>query len=81
MKTTIELSDALLSEAKRIARREGTTLKALMEQGLRKAIEERKTRQGFRLRDASVAGTGLAPDAKAVGWDAIRDLSYDGRGA
>ena len=52
-----------------------------MEQGLRKAIDERKTRQGFRLRDASVAGTGLAPDAKAAGWDAIRDLSYDGRGA
>ena len=81
MKTTIELSDALLTEAKRVARREGTTLKALVEQGLRRTLAERKTRRRFTLRDASVGGQGLSPDVKAGGWDAIRDLSYQGHGA
>ena len=35
MKTTIELSDALLAEARKIAAREGVTMRTLIEQGLR----------------------------------------------
>jgi hypothetical protein len=34
MKTTVEISDSLLREARKLARREGTTLRALVEQGL-----------------------------------------------
>ncbi len=37
MKTTIEISAALLDEAKKLAARERTTLKRLIEQGLRQA--------------------------------------------
>lgn len=81
MKTTIDLSDGLLAEAKRVARREGTTVKALMEQGLRRAIDERKGRAKFTLRDASVDGQGLAPDVKAGGWEVVRDLIYREHGA
>jgi hypothetical protein len=81
MKTTIELSDGLLAEARRVARRDGLTLKALIELGLRRALEERKRRRDFRLRDASVPGDGLSAEAKAGGWEAIRDLTYRERGA
>lgn len=81
MKTTIDLSDGLLAEAKRVARREGTTVKALVEQGLRRAIDERKGRVRFTLRDGAVDGQGLAPDVKAGGWAAVRDLIYRERGA
>ena len=35
MKTTIELSDALLEAAKRLAQSRGTTLRAVVEEGLR----------------------------------------------
>ena len=81
MKTTIELADGLLAEARRVARREGLTLKALLEQGLRRALDDRRRPRTFHLRDASVTGQGLAPDVKAGGWEAIRDLSYRERGA
>jgi hypothetical protein len=34
MKTTIEISDALLSEARRLAEKQGTTMRRLVEEGL-----------------------------------------------
>lgn len=38
MRTTVRLPDDLLDRAKRKARREGTTLTALLEQGLRSVL-------------------------------------------
>ena len=81
MKTTIEISDALLREAKGLAAREGITVRTLVEQGLRHAIRERQMRTAFRLRKATFRGEGLNPDAADYGWDRVRDLAYDGRGS
>ncbi len=80
MKTTIEISDPLLEKAKRIAAREGTTVRALVERGLRHVIEERAPRRAFRLRKASFKGRGLRPDVEGLGWPRIRELAYEGRG-
>lgn len=41
MKATIELPDDLLERGKAVARRENSTLKALIEEGLRLALRER----------------------------------------
>jgi len=81
MKTTLEISDPLLKEARKIATRENTTLRALVEQGLRHVVAEKGRRAKFRLRDGSVAGHGLHPDLEGKGWAAIRDLIYEGRGS
>jgi hypothetical protein len=82
MKTTIELSDAALDEARRVAAREGTTLRALIEEGLRRVLAERRGRRaGFKLRRVTFAGKGLSPEFEGESWPAIRDAVYRERGA
>lgn len=80
MKTTIQIPDSLFEEARNLAQRERTTLKALVEQGLRRVVAERKRRSEFRLRKASFKGTGLQGHLNGATWEQIRDLSYEGRG-
>jgi hypothetical protein len=80
MKTTIEISDPLLEKAREVAAREGTTVRALVERGLRRVLQERTRRAPFRLRKASYRGRGLQPGAAQAGWQALRELAYEGRG-
>lgn len=80
MKTTVEISDALLDEARKVAAREGTTVKALIEQGLRHVLSQRKRSRTFRLRKATFKGRGLSAEAKGAGWDRLREIAYEGRG-
>jgi Arc/MetJ family transcription regulator len=62
MKTTIELGDSLLAEAKRVAAEENTTLRELVEAGLREVLGKRRKRTTpFRLRRVTVKGHGLQP--------------------
>ena len=81
MKTTLEIADPLLDEARRIAARDGETLRSLVEQGLRKVVAERRSRgKRFKLPDASVAGEGLQPEFANASWERVRELIYEGRG-
>ena len=81
MKTTVEISDALLEETKKIAAREDVTVRTLIEQGLRQVVAQHKQRRGrFRLRKATFKGQGLTAEARAAGWGRIRELTYEGRG-
>lgn len=80
VKTTLDISDPLLREARKIAARDRTTLRALVEQGLRKIIAERKGARPFRLRKVTFNGQGLVPELRDADWDRIRDLAYEGRG-
>ncbi len=81
MKTTIEISDGLLRQAKALAQREGTTVRALVEAGLRAVLKEQRERPKFRLRDESFAGQGLSESARGEGWEAVREEIYEGRGS
>jgi hypothetical protein len=82
MKTTIDIADALLQDAKRVAAREGVTVRALVEQGLRKVLDERKrAKPGFKLRNAAFKGRGLQPGVVGADFERLRELAYEGRGA
>jgi len=80
MKTTLDISDPLLREARKVAVRDRTTLRALVEQGLQRVVAERKRKRAFRLRKASFKGRGVRPELADAGWDRLRDLAYEGRG-
>jgi hypothetical protein len=80
MKTTIEISDSLLEEAKKLAAKEGTTVRAFVEQGLRRIVTERKSKGVFRLRKASFKGKGLQTRVEDGSWKRIRERIYQGRG-
>jgi hypothetical protein len=81
MKTTLDISDPLLRQARKLAARERTTLRALVEQGLRRVMAEKGRRTpAFRLRKASFKGRGLRPEIRDAGWDRLRELTYPGRG-
>lgn len=80
MKTTIDLPEPLLEEAKRIAARDSLTLRELVEAGLRMVLKERRARRTFQLPDARVGGNGLHPDVQDASWERIRELIYEGRG-
>lgn len=80
MKTTVELSDALLAEARKIAARDGLTVRTLIEQGLRHALDQRNQQHHFHLRKVTFKGRGLSASARNTEWESLRELSYRGRG-
>jgi putative antitoxin of VapBC-like toxin-antitoxin system len=81
MKTTVEISDSLLEQVKRVAWKESTTVRALVEEGLRRVVTEHQQPGKFRLRKASFNGNGLQPQMTGASWQEIRDAAYEGRGA
>ena len=80
MKTTIDLSDALALEAKALAAKRGTTFRAIVEQGIRYALQEEEKAESFRLADKSVTGNGLQAEFRNRPWAFIRHNAYEGRG-
>lgn len=81
MKTTVEISDALLDEARRVAARTGTTVRALIEEGLRGVLKQRRRGSAFRLRAAAFRGQGVQPGVREGDWEQLRALVYRERGA
>ncbi len=81
MKTTIDIPDPLLEQAKKVAADERTTVRALIEQGLRQVLAARTQPAAFRLRKAAFRGKGLQPGAEGLSWEQIRDMIYSGRGS
>ena len=77
MKTTVELPDGLLSEAKSYAAAEGLSLKQVLEAGLRQVLGSRRETKPFILRKHPFRGSGLVT---AADWSTIREKIYKGRG-
>ncbi len=80
MKTTIQIPDSLYEEVRKLAHREQTTMKAIVEASLRRTTSERQHGSRFRLRKATFKGNGLQPHLVGASWDQILQLSDEGRG-
>ena len=80
LKTTIEMSDPLFKSAKELAQRSQTTLRALIEEGLRRVISDSqvKAKSAFKLKDASVGGKAVLLPEPAR-WQQLEEEHVIGR--
>lgn len=79
MKTTIDIADALLARAKKVAAREHTTVRALVEESLRRLLAERDQAGSVEIKPVTFRGEGLQ-ELGSRGWEAQRDMIYEDRG-
>lgn len=78
VKTTLDLPDALLEEARGVAREHGTTLRALVADALRAELALRASRPGGReaVEPVFSGELGLRPGVDLGNWAQIRDAAY-----
>ena len=77
MKTTVEIADSLLEEAKATASSRGVPLRQVIEEGLRAVLKQQEKKKRFRLRDGSF---GPSRHRESRPWSEIRETIYRGRG-
>ena len=82
MKTTVEISDALLRAAKRMAVERNMTLRLVIEAALRRYVEAAadETQSRPALRRRSFRGRGLQPGLSESEWATIRERTCENRG-
>ncbi len=78
MKTTVDIADDLLARAKALAMSRGTTLRDVIERGLRRELADTDT--GYVLADATFTGSGLQAGIDEGDWSSMRELIFSGRG-
>ena len=81
MKTTIEIGDDLLHRSKQVVRKDGGTLRALVEEGLTLALQRRERKTNTHVKPVTFGGQGLQPAFRGASWRKLRDTIYaHGRG-
>ncbi len=80
MKTTIDLNEALFRETKRVASKRGTTMRAMIEQGLRWVLDQEAPKP-FVWKHIPFKGEGLQPGQREGDWAQVRELLYPLPGA
>lgn len=82
MKTTLDIQDALLLRAKRLSKRSGRPLRALVEEGLQHVLSQQAVSPRYDLPDRSVGELGSPNPLESWSWQELRAEVYgesDGR--
>jgi hypothetical protein len=77
MKTTIDIADSLLEEAKQAAASEKTTLRALVEEGLRAVLDRRRGSADFKLEGFAYRGSVLRAGIEETDFGRMLDIIHD----
>lgn len=82
MKTSLEISDAIFKRIKAVARKRGTSVRALVEEGLRLLLEIQENRADVKPKLLTFGGDGLTDkfQGTSLTWDSIREEVYKGHG-
>jgi hypothetical protein len=79
VKTTLDIQDALLVRAKRLAQRSGKPLRALVEEGLQRVLAASNAKtQDYVLPDRSVGDPNGENPLEGWSWQDLRDEIYGG---
>jgi hypothetical protein len=76
VKTTLDIHDALLLRAKRLSKRTGRPLRALVEQGLELVLSQEASPSRYELPDCSVGKSGDGNPLETWSWQDLRDEIY-----
>ncbi len=76
MKTTLDIRDELLIRARKLAKRSGRPLRAVVEEGLRLALEQADRKGSYKLPDCSVGDPTHDDPLEALSWQDLRDTMY-----
>lgn len=75
MKTTVDLPDALFQRARKLAKKRGTTLRSLIEDGLLRVLND-TGREASSLSDCRVGDKKGSYPLEGKSWQEVRDLIY-----
>lgn len=76
VKTTVEISDELLKRSRRLAKRRGTTLRAILEEGLRLALKAHRQPPPADFKLPTFGEHGLTDEFRNAPWEKIRDTIH-----
>lgn len=76
MKTTLDIQDALLLRAKKLSKSTGRPLRALVEDGLRRVLDDAGRTERYRLPDRSVGRPDDPNPLEGLTWQDLRDEIY-----
>lgn len=79
MKCTFDINDALLGRAKRHARKVGKPLRALVEEGLRRVLDDAAAPAHYELPDRAVGKQGTPNPLENLSWQDLRAEIYGDR--
>ena len=77
MKTTLDIQDGLLLRAKRLSKRTGKPLRALVEEGLQHVLSKQgASPKRYQLPDRSVGDAKAGNPLESWSWQDLRDEAY-----
>jgi len=78
VKTTIDIKDELLIRAKKLAKRSGIPLRAVIEDGLRLSLARESDSPRYELPDCSVGDPNANDPLELLSWQDLRSEIYGG---
>ena len=76
MKTTLDIKDDLLIRAKKLAKRTGRPLRAVVEESLRSTLAQAEQQSTYKLQDNSFGDANAEDPLESLTWQDLRDEIY-----